>query len=150
MYESVVNLKVDQSFAKFVANLFLGSIKTHLNETGEELNKNKINPKYFLNLFESVQKSEISATVAKQVIIDSYQIGQDPVEIAKNNGLIQVSDTGTIEKLVQEVIASNPKAVEDYKKNPMSIGFLVGQLMKLSKGSANPLLAKEVLEKLLS
>ena len=149
IYESVVNLKVDQSFAKFVANLFLGSIKTYLNETTEELDKNKINPQYFLNLFESVQKSEISATVAKQVIIESYQTDKNPVDIAKEKGLIQVSDSGEIEKLAQEVINSNPKAVEDYKKNPMSIGFLIGQLMKLSKGSANPQLAKEILEKML-
>ncbi|MPN22096.1 Aspartyl/glutamyl-tRNA(Asn/Gln) amidotransferase subunit B [bioreactor metagenome] len=73
----------------------------------------------------------------------------DPVEIAKSKDLIQVSDSGEIEKIAQEVISQNTKAVEDYKKNPASIGFLIGQLMKASKGSANPQLAKEILEKLL-
>lgn len=150
VYEIAINNNLNKEFAKFVANLFLGPIKTFLNETQEEIDKNKINSKYFLDLFESVQKSEISGSVAKQVINESYQIGKHPVEIAKESGLIQVSDTNKIEEFAKQVIESNPKAVEDYKKNPMSIGFLIGQLMKLSAGSANPKLAKEILERLLS
>ncbi len=149
IYENAISLSSSPDFAKFTANLFLGAIKTYLNENSEELDKQKINPQFFLDLFTSVSKSEISATVAKQVIIDSYKSGENPVEIAKSKGLIQVSDSGEITKIATEVISQNPKAVEDYKKNPMSIGFLIGQLMKASKGSANPSLAKEVLEKLL-
>jgi aspartyl-tRNA(Asn)/glutamyl-tRNA(Gln) amidotransferase subunit B len=83
------------------------------------------------------------------VIVESYQNNQDPIEIAKSNGLIQVSDSGEIEKIAKAVIEQNPKAVSDYHKNPMSIGFLIGQLMKSSGGSANPKMAKEILEKLL-
>ena len=69
--------------------------------------------------------------------------------LAKNQNLFQVSDTGKIEELAQKVITDNPKAVADYKKNPQSLGFLIGQLMKASQGSANPQLAKDILEKLL-
>ena len=138
-----------KDFAKFTANLFLGAIKTHLNENGEELDETKINSQFFFDLFTAVSKSEISATVAKQVVIDSYKSGDNPVEIAKDNGLIQVSDSSAIEVIAKEVISQNTKAVEDYKKNPSSIGFLIGQLMKASKGSANPSIAKEILEKLL-
>ncbi|NCU33446.1 MAG: hypothetical protein EOM23_11090 [Candidatus Moranbacteria bacterium] len=127
----------------------MGSIKTYLNESQGEINIDKINPEFFKNLFDSVFRSEISATVAKQVIVESYQAQTDPVEIAKSKGLIQVSDTNEIEKIAKEVISQNAKAVEDYKKNPASIGFLIGQLMKASRGSANPQLAKEILEKLL-
>ena len=148
-YELALDQNPDSTFSKFTANLFLGVIKTYLNESQENLDINKINPDFFKNLFDSVSKSEISSTVAKQVIIESYHIGQDPVEIAKNSGLIQVSDSGEIERIAKEVITANSKAVEDYKKNPASIGFLIGQLMKASKGSANPQLAKEILEKLL-
>lgn len=148
-FEKAISLNSTKEMAKFVANLFFSAIKTHLNETQEELDSNKINPEFFKNLFDSVFKSEISATVAKQVIVESYQTGVDPVEIAKSKDLIQVSDSGEIEKIAQEVISQNTKAVEDYKKNPASIGFLIGQLMKASKGSANPQLAKEILEKLL-
>jgi aspartyl-tRNA(Asn)/glutamyl-tRNA(Gln) amidotransferase subunit B len=138
-----------KEYAKFVANLFIGPIKQYLNENQIEYDISKIPGEYFSNLFKSVSNSEISATVAKQVIIESYQTGVDPVEIAKAKGLIQVSDSGEIEKIAKEVIAQNAKAVEDYKKNPASIGFLIGQLMKASKGSANPTVAKEILEKLL-
>ncbi len=148
-FEKAISLNSSKDMAKFVANLFLGSIKTYLNESQEEINIDKINPEFFKNLFDSVSKSEISATVAKQVIVESYQTQTDPVEIAKSKGLIQVSDSGEIEKIAKEVISQNAKAVEDYKKNPASIGFLIGQLMKASKGSANPQLAKEILEKLL-
>ena len=148
-FEKAILLNSTADMAKFVANLFLGSLKTHLNETLEELDFAKINPQFFQALFNSVSKSEISATVAKQVIVESYQSGKNPVEIAKSKGLIQVSDSNEIEKIAKQVLADNPKAVEDYKKNPASIGFLIGQLMKASRGSANPQLAKEILEKLL-
>lgn len=148
-YELAIGQNPESAFAKFVANLFLGAIKTYLNESQENLDINKIKPEYFKNLFDAVSKSVISATVAKQVIIESYHIGQDPVVIAKNSGLIQVSDSGEIEKIAKQVIVDNSKAVEDYKKNPASIGFLIGKLMQASRGSANPQLAKEILEKLL-
>ena len=149
IYENAISLSSSPDFAKFTANLFLGAIKTHLNESSENLNSSKINPQFFFDLFTAVSKSEISATVAKQVIIESYQTGDNPVKIAKNKGLIQVSDSNEIEKIAKEVIDQNQKAVEDYKKNPASVGFLIGQLMKASHGSANPSLAKEILEKLL-
>ena len=149
-FEQAISLNPTKDMAKFVANLFLGAIKTHLNETLEEIDFAKINPQFFKNLFDSVSKSEISATVAKQVIVDSYKDGTDPVGIAKSKGLIQVSDSAEIEKIAKEVLAQNAKAVEDYKKNPASIGFLIGQLMKASRGSANPQLSKEILEKLLN
>lgn len=148
-FEKAISLNPVKDMAKLVANLFLGALKTYLNETQEELDINKINPEFFKNIFDAVSKSEISATVAKQVIVDSYKENIDPVGIAKSKELIQVSDSAEIEKIAQEVIAQNAKAVEDYKKNPASIGFLIGQLMKASKGSANPTIAKEILEKLL-
>ena len=154
IYESITNPHLSdpkiKEFAKFTANLFLGAIKTHLNENNEILDQSKINPQFFFDLFTANSDSQISATVAKQVVIDSYQSGKNPIEIAKEKGLIQVSDTGEIEKIAKEVLSQNPKAVEDYKKNPSSIGFLIGQLMKASGGSANPSIAKEILEKLLN
>ncbi len=148
-FEKAISRKTNPDFAKFVTNLFIGAIKTYLNESQEEIDIKKIDPEHFQNLFDAVSESEISVTVAKQVIIESYKSGKDPIEIAKNTGLLQISDSTEIEKLGKEVITANPKAVEDYKKNPNSIGFLIGQLMKASGGSANPQLAKEILEKLL-
>jgi len=149
-FEKAIDKENSSDFIKFVANLFIGSIKTYLNESQQKLEINKIKHQYFKNLFQSVSKSELSSTVAKQVIIDAYKEDKDPVQIAKDKNLIQISDSGEIEKIAREVINSNPKAVADYQKNPNSIGFLIGQLMKESKASANPQLAKELLEKLLN
>ena len=148
-FQKAIGQNTTKDMAKFVANLFLGPFKTYLNESTEQISLEKINPTYFQNLFDAVSKNNISSTVAKQIIIDSYQNGQDPLQIARLNGLIQVSDTNEIEKIAKGVITQNQKAVEDYKKNPASIGFLIGQLMKASNGSANPQIAKEILEKLL-
>ena len=146
-YEKAVGQNPLPEFAKLVANIFSGSIKTLLNETQTEIDIKKINPDHFQKLFD--KKSELSSNSIKQLIIDSYQTGQDPLVTAQTQNLFQVSDTGKIEELAKKVLADNPKAVDDYKKNPNSIGFLIGQLMKLSAGSANPQLAKEILEKLL-
>ncbi|MFA6519159.1 MAG: Asp-tRNA(Asn)/Glu-tRNA(Gln) amidotransferase subunit GatB [Candidatus Shapirobacteria bacterium] len=140
-FEKAIDKSTDPQFAKFVTNLMIGPLKTISIDIG------KINPIHFKNLFD--HKSELSSTAIKQLIIDSYQSGTDPLSLAKDQNLFQVSDTGKIEDLAKKVLADNPKAIDDYKKNPNSIGFLVGQLMKLSAGSANPALARQILEKLL-
>lgn len=137
-------------FAKFTANMFLGPINTYLNESQKSLEDLKLGPRFFIELFTAVEESKVSASVAKQLIVESYLTGTPPLEIAAKKNLFQVSDTGAIKKIAQEIIAANPKAVADYQKNPASIGFLVGQVMKASQGSANPQLAREVLEKLLN
>lgn len=147
-FEKALNNSTNPEYAKFVANLLNGAVRTNLNETQSEINIEKINPTYFQELF--VKKSELSSSAIKQIIIESYQNGIDPLEIAKEKNLFQVSDTGALEEFAKQVIEANPKAVEDYRKNPLAIGFLVGQLMKVSKGSANPQIAKTILDKLLS
>ncbi len=141
IFDKIISLDTSNEFAKFSANLLLGPLKTI------KIEINKINPNHFKKLFDN--NSELSSTVIKQLIIDSYQSDFDPLEIAKKQNLFQVSDTAALEKLAKKVIDTNPKAVEDYYKNPLAIGFLVGQLMKISKGSANPQVGKNVLEKLL-
>lgn len=146
-FEKALNNSTDPEFAKFTANLLNGAIRTYLNESQTEVDINKINSTHFQDIFS--KKSELSSTAIKQLILESYQSGTDPLIFAKENNLFQVSDTAALEKFAKEVIAANPKAVDDYHKNPASIGFLIGQLMKVSQGSANPQLAKEILEKLL-
>jgi len=141
IFDKIINSNPSPDFAKFSANLLIGPLKTI------EIDIDKINPDHFINLYN--HKSELSSTTIKQLILDSYQSCQDPLVLAREQNLFQVSDTGALEKFAKEVIESNPKAVEDYHKNPLAIGFLVGQLMKISKGSANPQSGKEILEKLL-
>lgn len=131
----------DPIYAKFVANLLIGPLKTI------KISSEKINSHYFKNLFDNQDK--LSSSVIKQLILESYQTGTDPLILAKQNNLFQVSDAAALESAAQKIISDNPKAVADYKKNPASIGFLVGQLMKASQGAANPQIAKKILAKLL-
>ena len=141
-FEKALNNSTNPEFAKFTANLFIGPLKTIV------VDPQKINPVFFSNLFEN--KNNLSSTAIKQLVLDSYQTGTDPLILAKEQNLFQASDSASIEQLAKKVVADNPKAVADYQKNPSSIGFLIGQLMKESKGSANPQLAKDILEKLLN
>ncbi len=141
-FEKAIGSNPSPEFAKFTANLFIGPLKTI------SIDPQKINPDFFKNLFDN--KNNLSSTAIKQLVLDSYQTDTDPLILAKDQNLFQVSDSSALEKLAQQVIADNPKAVADYQKNPASIGFLVGQLMKESKGSANPQIAREIIEKLLS
>jgi len=148
-FEKAIGLEPSTKLAKFIANLFLGPLKKHLKEKQESIDLKKISSVHFSYLFTATQKGEISSTAVRDVILESYQTQKDPESIIKEKNLSQVSDTGKIEELAQQVIKDNPKAVEDYKKNPNTIAFLIGQLMKLSKGSANPQLARQTLTTLL-
>lgn len=136
-------------FVKFVANIFNGPFRTYQNVENTQITIDNIHPEYFSKLFLAVSENKISNSAAKPIMLTSYIGNKDPLIVAKEQNLFQVSDTGKIEEFAKKVIADNPKAVADYKKNPLSIGFLIGQLMKVSAGSANPQLAKEILEKLL-
>jgi aspartyl-tRNA(Asn)/glutamyl-tRNA(Gln) amidotransferase subunit B len=148
--EFIKNKPIDiPKFAKFTANLFNGPIKTYLNQTQKNISELRLGPKYFWELYNAVEKSQISLSVARQLVVESYTTEKSPLDLAKEKNLLQISDSSTIENLAKQVIAANPKAVADYQKNPSSIGFFIGQVMKLSSGSANPQLAKEILEKLL-
>lgn len=148
-FDEIIGKNPTPEFAKFVANLMLGPINSYLNEKQVSIDKLNIKPLYFKSLFDAVASAQMSNTAAKQVIIESIISQTDPLQIAKEKNLLQVSDTGKIEDFARQVIAANPKAVADYQKNPNSIGFLVGQLMKASGGAANPALARQFLEKLL-
>ncbi len=102
----------------------------------------------FQQLSKLVDSSEISSTNAKIVIGVLVEHGGDPLVIAKERDLLQVSDEAEIDKIVSEVIANNPKASEDVKNGEMkAIGFLIGQIMKESKGKANPGLAQKLIKK---
>ena len=102
----------------------------------------------FQQLSQLVDSSQISSTNAKSVIGVLVEHGGDPLVVAKERDLLQVSDEAEIEKIVAEVIANNPQAAEDIKSGEMkAIGFLVGQIMKESKGKANPGLAQKLIKK---
>lgn len=101
-----------------------------------------------IKLSQMVSDKKLNSTAAKEVFAEIVTSGEDPEKIAGDKGLLQVSDEGEIAKIVEQVLAENKKAAEDVKNGEMkAIGFLVGQVMKASKGKANPQLAQDLIKK---
>ena len=124
--------------AKTVANFINVDCNRLLNADGAEPENIKFEAAYLGELVKLVDDGKINKTTAKQIFEIMYNENIDPVKYVKDNGLEMVSDDGALEKMVDEVIANNPKSVEDYKKGKKNaIGFLVGQIMKATKGQAN-------------
>jgi len=108
----------------------------------------KISDEQLIALSKMVEANQLSSTAAKEVLAEMQKSGGDPEQIAKDKNLLQVSDEGAIAEIVAKVLADNAKAAEDVKNGEMkAIGFLVGQVMKESKGQANPGLAQQLIKK---
>jgi aspartyl-tRNA(Asn)/glutamyl-tRNA(Gln) amidotransferase subunit B len=108
----------------------------------------KFKPDAIIELAGLVEAKTISSSAAQQVFAEMFETGKLPATIVQEKGLAQVSDTGAIEKFCDEVIAANPGPVADFKAGKAAaLNFLKGQVMKLSKGKANPALAGEILER---
>jgi len=116
--------------------------------TGITLANLKFKPEAILELAGLVEAKTISSSAAQQVFAEMFDTGKSPAVIVQEKGLAQVSDTGAIEKFCDEAIAANPGPVADFKAGKAAaLNFLKGQVMKLSKGKANPALAGEILER---
>ena len=108
----------------------------------------KFKPATLLELVALVEAKTISSSAAQQVFAEMFSTGKAPAAIVQEKGLAQVSDTGAIEKFCDEAIAANPAPVADYKAGKVAaLNSLKGQVMKLSKGKANPALVGEILER---
>jgi len=93
-----------------------------------------------------IRKGEISGKLAKEIFARMFVTGESASAIIEREGLKQISDTGALEKIIDEVIASNPKQVEQYRGGKATVlGFFVGQVMKASRGQANPATVNEIL-----
>lgn len=135
--------------AKGVCNWLLSDVSAWLNAHEKTIADCDLKPEHLSKLVAMIDKGTISSKQAKE-LVDDLMNGRDPEETARARGLQQVSDTGAIAAMVQEVLAANPQAAADYKNGKdRALGFLVGQVMKKSKGQANPgLVSKLVKEKL--
>ena len=116
--------------------------------TGITLADLKFKPEAIVELVSLVEAKTISSSAAQQVFTEMFNTGKSPAAIVQEKGLAQVSDPGAIEKFCDEAIAANPGPANDFKSGKAAaLNFLKGQVMKLSKGKANPALAGEILEK---
>jgi aspartyl-tRNA(Asn)/glutamyl-tRNA(Gln) amidotransferase subunit B len=132
--------------AKATANWVMGDLAAALNADGKEFDACPVTPEHLGALIQLIARGEISGKIAKDVFAKMYTGGEPPDVIVQREGLKQISDTGALAKIVDDVLAGNPKQVEQYKSGKTSvIGFLVGQVMKASRGQANPQLVNEML-----
>jgi aspartyl-tRNA(Asn)/glutamyl-tRNA(Gln) amidotransferase subunit B len=134
--------------AKEIVNWLLGEFSRLLNANNTEIDKSKITPEKLWLLIDLKERGVISNPIAKEVFEEMFQTGKTAAEIIKERGLSQISDTQQLEEIVVEVINSNAQAVADYKGGKKeSLKFLVGQVMRATRGRANPALVNELLEK---
>jgi aspartyl-tRNA(Asn)/glutamyl-tRNA(Gln) amidotransferase subunit B len=134
--------------AKAASNWIMTTVLAKLTEQHLAIGELKITPTQLAGLINLVEAKTINIPTAKEVFELMFVQGGAPEEIVKAKGLAQVSDTSAIEKFVDEAIAANPKVVADFKGGKeVSLKFLVGQVMKLSKGKANPGLVNDLLKR---
>ena len=133
---------------KMVSNWVMGELAACLNEEGQDIGSCSFGPEKLSELLKMIDEQLISGKIAKEVLVKSFQSGKTPRQVVEEEGLLQISDHGELEAVVDKVIAENPDSVEKYRAgNIKVIGFLVGQVMKETKGKANPQLVNELLVK---
>ena len=133
---------------KAAANWVINNLRAKLAESGVALGDLKFQPGAILELIELVDSGKISGKIAQDVFAETFATGDAPARIVEKKSLAQVSDTGAIEKFCEQAIVANPGPAADYRAGKMAaLNFLKGQVMKLSKGKANPALVGEVLER---
>ncbi len=136
--------------AKPAANWVLGDYAAGLKEQDMEWGEAKLGATDLAALIKLVLSDTISNRAAKDVLADMWESGKPAEQIVEEKGLKQVSDTGALEAIIDELIAANPAQVEKAKENPKLIGWFVGQVMKASGGKANPGLVNKLLSQKLS
>ncbi|MEY2545847.1 MAG: aspartyl-tRNA(Asn)/glutamyl-tRNA(Gln) amidotransferase subunit [Verrucomicrobiota bacterium] len=133
---------------KQIANWILNDLQSALSAEDKTINDCTIPPEALRELIALIDNGRISGKQAKEVFAEMFVSGKSADEVVRAKGIEQLSDAGALEKMCDEVIAKNPKPTADFKAgNAASLNFLTGQVMKLSKGKANPQLVGEILQR---
>jgi aspartyl-tRNA(Asn)/glutamyl-tRNA(Gln) amidotransferase subunit B len=144
-FEAVVSAGVE---SKPASNWIMAELLRELNNDERELRECPVKPGQLADLLKLIGRGTISGKIAKTVFAEMYKTGRDPAAIVQAQGLVQVTDTGAIEKAIDEVIAKNPAQLDQYRAGKTKVfGFFVGQVMKATSGKANPELVNELLKK---
>lgn len=132
--------------AKQASNWIMGELSGYLNAEQKELADVALTPEGLAGMIKLIENGTISSKIAKTVFKELIENGGDAEQIVKEKGLVQISDEGALLKVITEVLDNNPQSIEDYKNGKnKAIGFLVGQLMKATKGQANPQIVNKLL-----
>ena len=136
---------------KKASNWIMGEVLRILNETQCTVVEFKVKPSMLTKLLLLIDNGSISGSIAKTIFDEMAATGKDPQAIVEEKGLTQISDKGELENVVRQVLDSNPNEVEKYKSGKTNlIGFFVGQVMKMTKGKANPKEVNAILREMLS
>src|SRR5438105_5561896 len=139
---------------KTAANWIMGDLLRFYKDNNvdvKDLSSSPVSPKMLAGMISLVEKGTISGKIAKTVMEEMYRTGKEPQQIIEEKGLVQISNSDEIEKIVAKVIEDNPKPVEQYRLGKTgNFGFFVGQVMKASGGRANPQTVNEILKKILA
>ncbi|WP_314589397.1 Asp-tRNA(Asn)/Glu-tRNA(Gln) amidotransferase subunit GatB [Paenibacillus terrigena] len=132
--------------AKSVSNWIMGDLLAHLNANNLEMSDVLVTGQGLGEMIGLIEKGTISSKIAKTVFKEMIDSGKAPQAIVEEKGLVQISDEGAIKAIVDKIVEANPQSVEDYRAGKdKAIGFLVGQVMKESRGKANPALVNQLL-----
>jgi aspartyl-tRNA(Asn)/glutamyl-tRNA(Gln) amidotransferase subunit B len=143
-YEDCVRLHPQP---KLVSNWVMVELLGLLNKEGKGIEKSPVSAQALAEMLGLMEKGLISGKIAKSVFEEMYQTGKSAPAIVQEKGLTQISDEGELAKLIEEVIAANPEPVAEYRAGKeKSFMFLVGQVMKASRGKANPAMVNKLLQ----
>jgi aspartyl-tRNA(Asn)/glutamyl-tRNA(Gln) amidotransferase subunit B len=132
---------------KTVSNWVMGDLLRELKGDEKEIDQCPVTPRHLAEMLSMIKQGTISGKIAKDVFEDMYRTGERPGKIVQDKGLTQILDKGEIEKAIERAMQANPKQVEDYRKGKEKLfGFFVGEVMKQTKGKANPQLVNELLK----
>jgi aspartyl-tRNA(Asn)/glutamyl-tRNA(Gln) amidotransferase subunit B len=146
-FEATVDVCKD---AKSAANWLMGDIAATLNEKDQPLSEAAFTPAQLGEMIGLINDKTISSSIAKQVLKEMFETGKDPKVIVQENNLAQMSDTGELKNMVLDVMKAHPQSVEDLKNGKeKAIGFLVGQIMRQTKGKANPQMLNDLIRECL-
>ena len=136
--------------AQSIANWMVGELTRLMNEHGQTLEKIKVAPAQIAALVQLIDAGTISSTLAKDVFETMYACGEDPAAIVKQSGRTQISDADVLRETIAQVVSEQPGAVADYRGGkPEALRYLVGQIMKATRGRANPQAANQILMEIL-
>ena len=136
--------------AKFVSNLIMTDLLRAMKENEDNIENVKIKPEFFSDFKELLDSGKISTKIMKDIFPEVYKTGKSPKEIIKEKGLEQIDDEAELRNIVEQVIRENPDSVEKYKSGKTKLlGFFVGEVMKRTKGKANPQKTNQILKEFL-
>ncbi len=151
-FESAVGLLPDGSDerknAKLIANWLLGEYARLFNATDTDITECKVEPKHLVEMLDLIENGTLSTSLAKTVFEEMFNTGKRASDIVKDKGLVQISGAGELESVIEKVLAENEQAVADYKQGKeQAMKFMVGQVMRETRGQANPQVVNELLRK---